>query len=71
MSADEIPMRNVIDLFKETKDDGTFYSNIYNLYVVIGIVKGISNVKDGNCITLEELEKEMEALYENYNRRFG
>lgn len=71
MSADEIPMRNVIDLFKETKDDGTFYSNIYNLYVVIGIVKGISNVKDGNCITLEELEKEMKALYENYNRRFG
>ncbi len=71
MSADEIPMRNVIDLFKETKDDGTFYSNIYNLYVVIGIVKGISNVKDGTCITLEELEKEMEALYENYNRRFG
>lgn len=71
MSANEIPMRNVIELFKEAKDDGTFYSNIYNLYVVIGIVKGISNIKDGNCITLEELEKEMEALYENYNRRFG
>lgn len=71
MIVDDIPTKNVIDLFIDSKDDGTFYSNVYNLYVIIGIVKGIDNVKNGNCITLEDFEKEMEALYGNYNRRFG
>lgn len=59
MIVDDIPTKNVIDLFIDSKDDGTFYSNVYNLYVIIGIVKGIDNVKNGNCITLEDFEKEI------------
>ena len=52
-------------------DDGTFYGCLYDLYVFIGIVKGVSDINNGNGITLEELEKEREALYENYSRNFG
>ena len=51
--------------------DGTFYGCLYDLYVFIGIVKGVSDINNGNGITLEELEKEREALYENYSRNFG
>ena len=29
------------------------------------------SINNGNGITLEELEKERETLYENYSRNFG
>ena len=56
---------------KSKKENISFYGCLYDLYVLIGIVKGVSDINNGNGITLEELEKEREALYENYSRNFG
>lgn len=58
-------------LKKAPTDDGTFYSSLYDLYVLIGIAKGINDINQGNSISLEELHKEMEALYESTSRRSG
>ena len=60
---ENISIGKISELLKNAPtDDGTFYGCLYDLYVFIGIVKGVS---------LEELEKEREALYENYSRNFG
>ena len=58
-------------LKKAPTDDGTFYGSLYDLYVLIGIAKGVDSIKHGHSISLEELHKEMEALYESTSRRSG
>lgn len=68
---EDIQMEGIIELLKNSEDDGTFYGTLYNLYVIIGIAKGVDDIRNGNSVTLEELHKEMEALYENTSRRFG
>ena len=69
---ENISMKKISEMLKEAPtDDGTFYGSLYDLYVFIGIVKGVSDINNENGITLEELEKEREALYENYSRNFG
>ena len=74
MSANQenIKIEKISELLKKAPtDDGNFYGSLYDLYFFIEISKGINDIKKGRAITLEELEKEMEALYENSNRRFG
>lgn len=69
---EDIPMEKISELLKKAKtDDGTFYGSLYDLYVFIGLTKSVDDIKNGRTITLEELEKEMEALYESSSRRFG
>lgn len=69
---ENIHIEKISELLKKAPtDDGTFYGSLYDLYVFIGLVKSANDIKNGRTITLEELEKEMEALYENTNRRFG
>ena len=68
---EDIQMENIVELLKKSEDDGTFYGTIYNLYVLIGIAKGVDDIRNGRGITLEEFNKEMEALHESYSRRFG
>jgi len=68
---EDIQMEKIIELLKKSEDDGTFYGTIYNLYVLIGIVKGVDDIRNGRGVTLEEFNKEREALYESYSRRFG
>lgn len=63
------PMEKIVDLLKNSEDDGTFLDALYNLYFFIGIAKGLDDARNGRGITLEEHQKEMEALYESYNRR--
>ena len=58
-------------LKKAPTDDGTFYGALYDLYVFIGIAKGMDNIKHGKYITLEELHKEREELYGSYTRKHG
>ena len=58
-------------LKKATTDDGTFYGALYDLYVFIGLAKGVNSINYGNSISLEELDREMEALYESTSRKFG
>ncbi len=67
-----ISIEKISELLKKTKtDDGTFYSSLYDLYALIGIAKGVEDIKNGKNITLEELHKEMKELYESTSRRFG
>jgi len=69
---EDIQIEKIVELLKNSKEENTtFYDNIYNLYVLIGIAKGVDDIRNGRGITLEELEKEMEVLYENSSRRFG
>lgn len=68
----DIPMKKISELLKNAPtDDGTFYGSLYDLYVFIEMSKSANHVKNGDTITLKELEKEMEDLYENSSRRFG
>lgn len=68
----DIPMKKISELLKNAPtDDGTFYGSLYDLYVFIEMSKSANHVKNGGTITLKELEKEMEDLYENSSRRFG
>lgn len=69
---EDIPMEKISELLKKAPtDDGTFYGSLYDLYVFIGLAKSADDITNGRTITLEELEKEMEALYESSSRRFG
>ena len=69
---EDIPMEKISELLKKAPtDDGTFYGSLYDLYVFIGLAKSADDIKKGRTIALEELEKEMEALYENTSKRFG
>lgn len=73
MSANQenIKIEKISELLKKAPtDDGTFYGSLYDLYFFIEISKGINDIKKGRAITLEELEKEMEALYEKSNNYF-
>ncbi len=69
---EKIEIEKISELLKKAQtDDGTFYGSLYDLYVLIGIVKGVNSINHGNGISLENLRKEREALYESYSRRFG
>lgn len=69
---ENISIEKISELLKKAPtDDGTFYGALYDLYVFIGISKGINDINNGRGMTLEELHKEMEELYENTSRRFG
>lgn len=69
---EDISIEKISELLKKAPtDDGTFYGVLYDLYFFIGLAKGIDDIKNGRGMTLEEFDKEREALYENYSRRFG
>lgn len=69
---EEFSIEKISILLRKSKsDDGTFLDSLYNLYILIGITKGMDDVRNGRGITLEELDKEMEEKYESYNRRLG
>ena len=68
---ENISIGKISELLKNAPtDDGTFYGCLYDLYVLLELSRS-SDINNGNGITLEELEKEREALYENYSRNFG
>jgi hypothetical protein len=67
-----ISMEKISELLKKAPtDDGTFYGSLYDLYVFIGLVKSADDIKNGRTITLDQLKKEMEELYDNSSKRFG
>jgi len=69
---EKIEIEKIRKLLKKAQtDDGTFYGSLYDLYVLIGIAKGVNNINHGKGISLEEFRREREAIYESYNRRFG
>lgn len=69
---EKIEIEKISELLKKAQtDDGTFYGSLYDLYVLIGIAKGVNSINHGNGISLEEFRRERETIYESYNRRFG
>ena len=68
---EKIEIKKIVELLKKSKYNETFYDSMYNLYVLLGIAKGVNEMNQGKGIPLEELLKEMEELYENSSRRFG
>ena len=68
---EEIKIEKIVDLLKKSKDNETFFDSLYNLYVLRGIAKGVNEMNQGKGIPLEDFVAEREALYENYNRKFG
>ncbi len=69
---EKIEIENIVELLKKAStDDGTFSGSLYDLYVLIGIAKGVNDINQGKGISLEELRAEREALYESYSRKFG
>lgn len=69
---ENIEIEKIVELLKKAPtDDGTFYSALYDLYIFIGISKGVDDIRNGRGMTLEEFNREMEALYESNSRRFG
>ncbi len=69
---EDIKLEKIVKLLEQNpEENNTLYDNIYNLYVLIGIAKGVNDMRNGRGMTLEEFNKEREALYESYSRRFG
>ena len=69
---EELSIEKICKLLEKSKtDDGTFYGVLYDLYFFIEMAKSIDDLKNGRHITLEELHKQMEELYEGTSRRFG
>lgn len=71
-NGENIEIEKISETLKKNKtDDGTFYGSLYDLYVLINIARSIDNINHGHFMTLEEFDKEREALYERTCRRFG
>ena len=69
---EDIKLEKIVKLLEQNpQENNTLYDNIYNLYVLIGIAKGVNDIRNGRGMTLEEFNKEREELYEHYSRRFG
>lgn len=68
---EEIKIEKIVDLFKKSKENETFFDSLYNLYVLIGIAKGVNEMNQENGIPIEDFLAEREALYESYSRKLG
>ena len=68
---EDIKIEKIVNLLKNSEDDGTFLDSLYDLYLFVGIAKGIDDAKNGRGMSLEDFKAEREVLYENYSRRFG
>lgn len=68
---EEIKIEKIVDLLKKSKGNKTFYDSLYNLYVLLGIAKGVNEMNQEKGISLEDFLTERGALYESYNRKSG
>lgn len=68
---ENISIEKISELLKKAPtDDGTLYSAIYDLHVLIGIAKGVDDINKGHGIPIEDFIMEREAMYARNNRRF-
>lgn len=49
--------------------NNTLYDIIYELFFFKALEESKEDIKNGRVITLEELNKEMEAVYESYSNK--
>ena len=71
MEKETFPMEKIINLLKNSEDDGTFLDSIYDLYFFIGIAKGMDDARNGRGMTIEESRERVMEKYETYNKRYG
>lgn len=64
-------MKKIVNILKNSDDDGTFYDSLYDLYFFIGIARGLDDARNGRGITLEESQERIKLKYENYNNRYS
>lgn len=57
----------ILETVNTLPDDTTWDEAIYTLYLHSKLQKSKEDIKNGRVITLEELDKESEALYESYS----
>ena len=55
---EKIEIEKIVELLKKSKDNERFYDSMYNLYVLLGIAKGVNEINQGKGTPLEELLKE-------------
>ncbi len=69
---EDIDIDSISELLKNCKvDDGTFLDSLYNLYLFIGITKGVDDIRNGRGMTIEESRERMMKKYASYNTKFG
>ena len=69
---ENVKIDSICELLKKCEvDDGTFSESLYNLYLFIGLTKGIDDIRNGRSTPLKDVKTEMEALYERTSRKFG
>lgn len=59
----------IIEVIDSLPEDTTLDDAIYVLYMHSKLIKSKKSIEDGKFVTLEDLDKEMEAKYENYSLR--
>lgn len=60
-------MEFVRDILTEVNlQEDTLYEIIYDLFFFKALAESQENIEKGEVCTLEELKKEMEAIYESY-----
>lgn len=69
---ENIKLDKIVELLRKAPtDDGTLYGAIYDLYVFIGISKGVDDIRNGRGMTIEESRERMMRKYANYSTRYG
>lgn len=59
--------KNILNTINLESD--TLYDLIYDLIFFNALKESEDDIKNGRVFTLEELAKEMEAIYESYNNK--
>lgn len=60
-------MEKIEKLLEETTMDcESIYDLLYNLHFFMSFLESREDIENGRVITLDKLNKEMEAKYENY-----
>lgn len=53
-------------LESKTLDNESIYNLLYDLHFYMALSESNEDIKNGRVMTLDELDKEMEELYESY-----
>lgn len=61
-----VKKERILEIINKLPDDTTWDDVMYTIYFHANLDKSMDDLKNGRYITLEEFEKESEALYENY-----
>ncbi len=71
MMEEIIQMEKISDLLERSDDLETFYDCLYEIYVLIGVAKGIDDVNNDRGMSIEESKERMMQKIENYSTRYG